>query len=114
MLRKTGASSTEPSSMRKKGFDKLLKACSELDPGRQKTLSVENFEKALRKVDPNLTADQVMQMFDPTERFINHLVGHVTPSTIPEYKRMIMSYFEWYENAPNTPGKRNVNDEVRK
>lgn len=67
MLRKTGASSTEPSSMRKRGFDKLLKACSELDPGRQKTLSVENFEKALRKVDPNLTADQVMQMFDPTK-----------------------------------------------
>ena len=35
-------------------------------------------------------------------------------STIKSYERVILSYFGWYENAANTSGKRNFDDEERK
>jgi len=35
-------------------------------------------------------------------------------STIQAYKRVILSYIGWYENAPNAWGKSNVDDEERK
>jgi Ca2+-binding EF-hand superfamily protein len=57
MLRKTGAGDSEPSSMRKK-WDKLLHECASIDTKKEKTLSQENFKKALLKADPNMTPDQ--------------------------------------------------------
>ena len=35
-------------------------------------------------------------------------------STIKTYKRVILSYLGWYENAANASGKSNVDDEERK
>lgn len=59
MLRKTGAGDSEPSSMRKKGWDRLLKECGSLDTKKERALSQDNFKKALLKADPSMTHDQV-------------------------------------------------------
>jgi len=58
MMRKTGFNTTEPSNMRKK-WDKLMKECSLSDQRREKTIKVDDFKRALVRVDPNMTAEQV-------------------------------------------------------
>ena len=45
------------------------------------------------------------------EGFVTHVRNQVkapAASTIQAYKRVILSYLGWYENAPNASGKRNV------
>ena len=52
------------------------------------------------------------------EGFVTHVrnQGEKAPaeSTIKTYKRVILSYLGWYENAANASGKSNVDDEERK
>ena len=68
MMRKTGVSDAEPSSMRKKGWDKLLKACHELDTRREKTMNIDMFKKALQRVDPSITDDQMAWYVEDAKR----------------------------------------------
>ena len=58
MMRKTGLGNSEPSNMRKK-WDRLIKECGALDLRREKAVKTDDFKKALRKVDPNMTEEQV-------------------------------------------------------
>ena len=59
MLSQTGAQDSEPTNLRKRGWDKLQKACAELDVRREKSLSVEAFKNALNKTDATLNSAQV-------------------------------------------------------
>jgi len=45
--------------MRTKGWDKLLKSCTDLDKRREKTVTIEAFKQALRNVDRTLSDEQV-------------------------------------------------------
>lgn len=59
MLRKTGAGDSEPSSMRKKDWERLQKECQTLDSRKEKQLSQENFKRALLKSVSTLSQDQI-------------------------------------------------------
>lgn len=67
LMRKVGVGESEPQNMRKK-WEKLIKECAALDTRRANTVPIENFKKALLKVDPSMTADQVQWFVNDADK----------------------------------------------
>jgi len=107
LMRKSGITEAEPSNMRQK-WEKLLKECKSMDTRHEKTISSDNFKKALAKVDPKMTPAQVLWFAKDAEKDSQ---GHVLYEKYCTMKRTGMSVKEG-ESAQNEEAIKRKESEI--